>query len=161
MNFKKVSTKVLSVLMAAMMLFGVAAPVISAASWTTEDGHVHTSKKEDVINLVSYGDSMTNGFGLYGYDSPADGQNGYLDYGVDSYANQFAAWLAGYNGVIEDNQTVFEGSNGKVNHTQLATSAMRVEDLLFALLLQRGFREGHKHRHRNTRGRNLYRMLLR
>ena len=46
---KKVSTKVLSVFMAAFMLFGVAAPAISALEWTTADGHTHTIKKDDVI----------------------------------------------------------------------------------------------------------------
>ena len=67
------------------------------------------------IKLVSLGDSMANGYGLEGYGN----QNGYHDYGVAAYANQLADWL-------EDNGAVVE-------HSQLAMSAMRAEDLHFIL----------------------------
>ena len=80
---------------------------------------------------VSIGDSMTNGYGLEGYD----GESGIMNYGNDVYANQFAAWLAGYKGEIEDDQTVFTGTNGTVDHRQLAMSGMRSEDLAWLLQL--------------------------
>ena len=76
MNFKKVSTKILSVLMAAMMLFSVCAPVIAGA--TELDAHDHDgatstqydpydTNKDGKVTYVSLGDSMTNGYGLNGY----------------------------------------------------------------------------------------------
>lgn len=68
------------------------------------------------LNYVSLGDSMTNGYGLDGYDA----NNGVEDYGDKSYANQFAAWLA-------------QNNNAVVNHAQLAMSAMRAEDLHWLL----------------------------
>ena len=75
---------------------------------------------------VSIGDSMTNGYGVEGYD----GESGIMNYGINTYANKFAAWLAGYTGPIDDDQTVFVGSDGKtVDHRQLAMSGMRSEDL--------------------------------
>ena len=80
---------------------------------------------------VSIGDSMTNGYGLEGYD----GESGIMNYGNNVYANQFAAWLAGYEGTIADDQTVFTGTNGTVDHRQLAMSGMRSEDLAWLLQL--------------------------
>ena len=71
------------------------------------------------INYVSLGDSMTNGYGLTGYD----GNTGVEDYGKGSYANLFAQWL------------VAEGYAENVNHAQLAMSAMRAEDLHWLLEL--------------------------
>lgn len=72
---------------------------------------------EKTINYVSLGDSMTNGYGLSGYN----GNSGVLDYGYGSYTNQFALWL-------EENDYA-----DKVNHFQLALSAMRAEDLHWLL----------------------------
>ncbi len=71
------------------------------------------------INLVSLGDSMTNGYGLPGYDTDDTDTNGYRDYGYVAYPNQLEEYLEeqGYN----------------VNHDQLAMSAMRAEDLHFIL----------------------------
>lgn len=69
------------------------------------------------LNYVSLGDSMTNGYGLDGYN----GNSGVLDYGFGSYTNQFADWL------------VAEGYADEVNHFQLALSAMRSEDLHWLL----------------------------
>lgn len=62
---------------------------------------------------VSLGDSMTNGYGLDGYDGSA----GVEDYGDMSYANQFADYL------------------GATEHAQLAMSAIRAEDLHWLLEL--------------------------
>ena len=56
MNLKKVSAKVLSVVMALAMMLAVCAPAILAATEDTE------GKKE--LNYVSLGDSMTNGYGF-------------------------------------------------------------------------------------------------
>ncbi len=64
----------------------------------------------DAKKYVSLGDSMTNGYGLPGYD----GDMGCYDYGHVSYANQLAAYYG------------FE-------HSPLAMSAMRVEDLHWLL----------------------------
>ncbi|MBQ7921885.1 MAG: hypothetical protein IJ325_04820 [Clostridia bacterium] len=61
-------------------------------------------------NYVSLGDSMSNGYGLEGYD----GNTGVEDYGDESYANQFADYFG-------------------FNHAQLAMSAMRAEDLHWLL----------------------------
>lgn len=72
------------------------------------------------LKYVSLGDSMSNGYGLDGYD----GNTGVEDYGDDSYANQFAEWLAGEGGYAST-----------VDHTQLAMSAMRAEDLHWLLEL--------------------------
>jgi len=65
------------------------------------------------IKYVSLGDSMTNGYGLAGYD----GNSGVEDYGNGSYANQFATAI------------------GATEHAQLAMSAMRAEDLHWLLEL--------------------------
>ena len=51
MNFKKVSAKVLSVFMAAMMLFGVAAPAVSAYEWNHDD-HAHGYSDEIVFDWI-------------------------------------------------------------------------------------------------------------
>ena len=71
------------------------------------------------IKYVSLGDSMTNGYGLAGYD----GNVGVEDYGEESYANKFKAWL------------ISEGYASSVDHAQLAMSAMRAEDLHWFLEL--------------------------
>ena len=68
---------------------------------------------EEEIKYVSLGDSMTNGYGLPGYDK----NSGVEDYGNGSYANQFATEI------------------GATSHAQLAMSAMRAEDLHWLLEL--------------------------
>lgn len=108
MNLKKLGLKVLSVTLVVVMLLGVCAPAIAAAPEVEE-------KTE--INYVSLGDSMSNGYGLEGYDK----NSGVEDYGYGSYANLFANWLA------EDGTTV--------NHAQLAMSGIRAEDLHWLLEL--------------------------
>ena len=91
------------VLTMAMLLSLVPAVVVAADGENTEP-----------VKYVSLGDSMTNGYGLPGYD----GDTGVEDYGNQSYANQFASWLG------EDTE-----------HARLAMSAMRAEDLHWLLEL--------------------------
>ena len=57
---------------------------------------------DDTIKYVSLGDSMTNGYGLDGYDDPYK-VNGFLDEVSGSYPAQFANWLVanGYADEVE------------------------------------------------------------
>ena len=126
MNFKKVSVKFLSVVMTLAMMLGVCAPFASAID---EADHDHDEKRD--LIYVSIGDSMTNGYGMDGYD----GESGVVNYANQTYANRFAAWLAGYTGAIENDQVIFEGANGVVDHRQLAMSGLRAEDLYWILTL--------------------------
>ena len=111
MNFKKMSTKVLAVLMSLFMMVSFCAPAVSAALADHEHGD---------LNYVSIGDSMTNGYGFDFYNQDTVyGDISNAQYGANSYANQFAAWL---------------GSQGfEVNHTRLALSGMTSYDLLYLL----------------------------
>ena len=86
---------------------------------------------EEAIVYVSLGDSMTNGYCLEGYE----GNSGGINYGTSSYANKVAAWLAGYKGTVENDQVIFEGANGTVDHRPLAISGMRAQDIQWALEL--------------------------
>ena len=70
---------------------------------------------DDVVNYVSLGDSMTNGYGLPGYDH----NSGVADYGEGAYPNQFADKL------VEQGYVV--------NHAQLAMSGIRTEDIHWLL----------------------------
>ena len=126
MRLKKMSMKTLSVLMSVIMLFGICAPAIGAF-----DAHSHANEEKERIVYVSIGDSVTNGFGLDGYD----GESGIVNYGKNTYANRFAAWLAGYTDEIADDQVVFDGSLATVDHRQLAMNGMRAEDLRWVLAL--------------------------
>ena len=79
---------------------------------------------EAEINYVSLGDSMTNGYCFTGYNQGSISDNQFKTgdgvYGVDAYPNLFAEWL--------------EEETGKtVNHSKLAVSAMRAEDLNYLL----------------------------
>ena len=127
MKLRQISFKIVSFVMVVTMMFSICATTISAAYWE-HDNHVHANEKK-TITYVSIGDSMTNGYGNEGYD----GMSGIVNYANSSYANQFAAYLAGYTGEIADNQVIFEGSNGIVDHRQLAMSGMRAEDLNWVL----------------------------
>ena len=118
---KKIMMKALSSLIAAVMLLSVMVPAVSAIA------EVHTDT-QTVLNYVSLGDSMTNGLGLAGYDD-----TGYLEVAPEAYPARFAQWLAGGTGEIAEGQTVYTGTKGTVNLTQLATSAMRIEDLYYIL----------------------------
>ena len=134
MKFKTVFTKAFAVVMALAMMLGVCAPSILAATETVATDRADRNGDGE-INYVSFGDSMTNGYGLDGYN----GNSGVFDYGYTSYANQFAAFLAGVDfdewvaGGYEGEGLVFEGPNGKVNHHQLAMSGCRAEDLHWLL----------------------------
>ncbi len=117
MNLKKFGLKVLSVAIAVVMLVSVCAPAILA---TTE--YVEENNKE--INYVSIGDSMTNGYGFVGYNQDQhvaeyDFFNDVNVYGEGSYALQFENWL--------------EEQGNTVNHTKLALSGLRAEDMLYLL----------------------------
>ena len=94
--------KILSIVLALAMIVSLVPATVFAESGG------------ETIKYVSLGDSMTNGYGLPGYD----GDTGVEDYGTASYANQFAAWL---------------GEN--TEHARLAMSAMRAEDLHWLLEL--------------------------
>ena len=85
--------------------------------------------KSDKKVVVSLGDSMTNGYGNEGYDKGS----GILDYANSAFSNQFAAYLAGYTGEITNDQVIFEGDKGVVDHRQLAMSGMRAVDLYWLL----------------------------
>ncbi len=78
----------------------------------------------DTINYVSLGDSMTNGYCFDGYNQGDDladfiNQNDNGVYGDAAYPELIAEWL--------------EETYSTVNHTRLAPSAMRAEDLLYLL----------------------------
>lgn len=90
MKLSTMMKKALVVVMALAMTLGVCAPSILAANEPTTTQSAETTNDE-IINYVSIGDSMTNGYGLPGYDAEA----GVYDYGYESYANKFAAYLAG------------------------------------------------------------------
>ena len=111
---KKLFTKVLAVAIAMIMMLSVCAPMVAA---TGDDAHDHAEKKDN-LNYVSLGDSMSNGYGLPGYEL----NSGVEDYGDKSYANLFADWLE-------------ENVANNVDHAQLAMSGIRVEDLHWLLEL--------------------------
>ena len=109
MKLRQISFKLVSLVMVLAILFSVSATTISAAAQSIE--HNHTEENTDEKIYVSLGDSMTNGYGLPGYD----GSSGVEDYGNGSYANIFAEYL------------------NADKHYQLAMSAMRSEDLHWLL----------------------------
>ena len=108
MKLRQISFKIISLVMVFAMMFGMSATTISA--FASNLAETETTETTDKI-YVSLGDSMTNGYGLPGYDY----NSGVEDYGNGSYANQFAQWL------------------GATKHYQLAMSAMRAEDLHWLL----------------------------
>jgi len=77
------------------------------------------SAETKTIHYVSFGDSMSNGYGLPGYEL----NSGVETYGTVAYGNQFAKWLE-ENGYADD-----------VDHAQLSMSGIRVEDLHWLLEL--------------------------
>ena len=131
MNMKKI----LVLLLTLTMLTGAFAPAIGVFA--------ATETSNETIKYVSLGDSMSNGLGFdKGYDktdnpnTDNDGNNGYLEVAPDAYPAQFAAWLAGYEGEIQPGfgtNVPFVGSKGTVELTQLATSGVRAEDILYML----------------------------
>ncbi len=126
----KVYKRGLSVLLVAIMLLGVVVPVGGAADWIHRD---RGWENKDVIRYVSVGDSMTNGYGFSGYLQDEhdahfneNGETGYDFflgkgvYGEGSYALQFEDWLR-------------ETTGAEVEHTKLALSAQRAEEVLYYL----------------------------
>ena len=75
------------------------------------------------LNYVSIGDSMANGYCFEGYRQGDLDEGEFLNgtgvYGEDAYPLQFEEWL--------------EEQGNLVNHTKLAPSAMRAEDLNYLL----------------------------
>ena len=123
---KKILLKVLAISLVLINLLSISTPAITELIPGKHSDGIKTENRE--INYVSLGDSMTNGYGLSGYDVC-----GYLEVAKDAYPAKFSAWLAGFDGAIADGQTRYEGTNGTVNLTQLATSGMRAEDLNYVL----------------------------
>ena len=120
----------MSLLLAVCMLLSVV-PATALTAQATEEEPVEAQAEKDALIYVSIGDSMTNGYCLDGYD----GTSGAINYGINTYSNDFAAWLAGYTGEVKNDQVIFTGSNGTVDHRQLALSGMRAEDIQWILEL--------------------------
>ena len=114
MNLRKMSTKIIAVLMSVFMMVACCAPAVSAA--------LADHKHKTDLNYVSIGDSMTNGYGLEGYNQGEKLNNlGELNYGEASYAIAFEEYLKSIYG------------NKNVSHTKLAISGMLSGDLLYLL----------------------------
>ena len=113
---RKISTKIISLVLVLTLMFSLSATTIGAVSAKSV-----TTINDNDLHYVSIGDSMTNGYGFNGYDQ--GGQYGIEDqenfYGDGTYAEIFADYLTekGYD----------------VDHTKLASSALRAEDLYYLL----------------------------
>ena len=125
MNFKKILVLVLTL----AMLIGTFMPTLSVFAEELNEGeHNHESTEK---HYVSIGDSMTNGYGFEGYEQGTTNRENYMSidrfltgdgvYGEGSYALQFEEYLKGIYG------------DENVDHTKLAVSALRAEDLLYLL----------------------------
>ncbi|MBR4857092.1 MAG: hypothetical protein IKU94_10785, partial [Bacteroidaceae bacterium] len=129
--------RIMSVLLALAMLLSLVPTAVFAVEGEPEGG---SSEPKETINYVSLGESMTNGFGLFGYDEGNNARiTGVYDYGWDAYANLFAAYLANADFSTDGWApnaafgTSFEGDDKTVNHAQLAMSSMRAEDIHWLL----------------------------
>jgi len=115
-KLKRIWRSATALCMAFVMMFSTCGTVFAEGEMTggvpSEEGPVMS---EDTIKYVSLGDSMTNGYGLAGYQ-----YNGYLQDVPESYPAKFAEYLKNAGTVT-------------VDHTPLAMSAMRAEDLHFIL----------------------------
>ena len=112
-NLSKMLRASLAMLLVVCMVAGFVPTAVFAAEANTEAGE---------INYVSIGDSMANGYCFDGYkqgEAGIDFYNGVGVYGEDAYPEQFAEYL--------------EGKGYTVDHTRLAVSALRAEDLYFLL----------------------------
>ena len=116
---KKAYRPLISLVLVLCLLVGMSANGLIVLAKGNDDKPVTKPVKKPTIHYVSLGDSMTNGYGLPGYDA----NSGVEDYGNGSYANQFADWL------------VEAGYAGEVDHAQLAMSGIRAEDLHWLLEL--------------------------
>ena len=128
--------KILVLVMTFAMLLSAFAPTLGVFA---EAGHAHDENDaKGTLNYVSIGDSMTNGYGFEGYEQGKTNSNNHMSldrfiagdgvYGDGSYALQLADYL--------------QGLGYDVNHTKLAVSALRAEDLLYLL---NGGAEGEHH----------------
>ncbi len=156
-EFQQVKKTAVAILLTASTILGTCSTVFANG----------TAERTDVLNYVSIGDSMTNGYGLDGYEPwiDADGDNitdaveyinvnGYMQEaegtGMGSYPVQFKNWLAEYTGK-------------EVDLTQLATSALRAEDIWYVLSYgtEEAY-EGDSYTHSNIPGRfdNYYEKCL-
>ena len=94
----EVQRKLVAGMLTISMMFGVC---YNAFSETCEKVFANTGEEtllnDGIINYVSLGDSMTNGYGLTNYNkvngSDYEDQNGYKAHGDASYPVQFAQWL--------------------------------------------------------------------
>ena len=118
----KMLRSALCLFLAVLMAMGTCVTAF-ANELTDESGPAQQEPKE-TINYVSIGDSMANGYCFVGYEQGE--KNGKLDflkgvgvYGVAAYPLQFEEYL--------------EGQDYDVNHTKLAVSALRAEDLYYLL----------------------------
>ena len=108
-RIKNLLKKGTSLMLVFAMLMGLCSTGFAADGTSSSHGVAEGAKK-----YVSLGDSMTNGYGLTGYETEELEVNGYLMHAMDSYACQFA------------DKYGFE-------HIPMAISAMRAEDLHFVL----------------------------
>ena len=128
---KTILKRATSLLLSLLMVFSVC----STALVVYAEDNQGESNESKTIKYVSLGDSMTNGYGFNGYnqDKHTVSEDDHIDpseynyfdgtgvYGKGSYALQFEEYLKGIYG--EEN----------VEHTKLATSAFRPEDLYLLL----------------------------
>ena len=130
MKITRLSKRVLSLLVVAVMMLGVCAPVVSAIG-PIEQLH-KDSAGEGTLHYVSLGASNTNGFGHHGYLPPEVYEDplaankaqmndyGYLKEPANAYPNLIKEALA-------------EATGREVELHQLAISSMRVEEVLYLL----------------------------
>ena len=142
MKLRQISFKIISMIMVFTMLFSISATTISAVAEGLDEiqvngnGNKGDTNGDGTIKYVSIGDSMTNGYGFDGYNQDMHTINrdevhltpdvyNFFDgtgvYGNGSYALQFENYLKGIYGA------------NNVEHTKLALSAFRAEDLLFLI----------------------------
>ena len=118
---RTIMTKVLSAIMAFAMIFSACATTISAVTPGLFAGVAE--KEGQKVYYVSIGDSMANGYGFTGYEQGSISLDfiggGEGIYGNNAYPALFEKWLKdkGYD----------------VEHTKLASSALRAEDLYYLL----------------------------
>ena len=121
----KMHKKVVSGLLAFSMGFGFCYNAFPKTA-SAENSGVESGATESVdsIKYVSIGDSMTNGYCFTGYEQGDLDAGEFLAnsdsiYGEGSYALLFEDWLAEEYGAVE--------------HSKMAVSALRAEDLLYLL----------------------------
>ncbi|MBO5714904.1 MAG: hypothetical protein J6S23_00735 [Clostridia bacterium] len=131
MRIKTFTKKALAMLLVAVMMIGVTAPVVSAIG-PIENLIKHDDHNNDTLHYVSLGASNTNGFGHHGYLPPEVYEDplaankaqmndyGYLKEPENAYPNLIKNALA-------------EATGRDVELHQLAISSMRVEEVLYLL----------------------------